>query len=270
MVDYQAFVEQDFQHPRALPFNGAGLMLFTARAPGRDAPNEDAAAIVHYGDDSGVLIVADGLGGAPAGHEAARLSVESIAKSVRDARRRQQPLRDGILDGIEHANAAIVALGVGAATTLAAVEIQDGYCRTYHVGDSMILITGQRGRVKFRTIPHSPVGYAVEAGMLDEIEAARHAQRHVVSNVLGSNRMHIDIGPTVRLSDHDTVIIASDGVSDNLYDAQIVELIRKGPLTHCSSALMDACRRRMAEKTSQRPGKPDDTTFILYRPKSEH
>lgn len=262
---YRSFIRQDLQQPLQLPFKSGCVMLFTMRAPGRESPNEDAAAVVPFGEHGGVLIVADGLGGAPSGHEAARLSVEHIARAVRDAQRHEQSLRDGILDGIEKANAAIVALGVGAATTLAVVEIQRDICRTYHVGDSMVLVTGQRGRIKFRTIPHSPVGYAVESGMLDAAAAANHVDRHIVSNVLGSGSMRIDIGPALRLAARDTIIVASDGVSDNLFDAEIVDLIRTGPLARCSARLMAECRRCMALTDRGHPGKPDDMTFILFR-----
>ncbi len=265
VAEYRSFIEQDLPAPQEVLFSGASVTLFTRRSPGRESPNEDAAAVVPFGEDSGVLIVADGLGGAPSGRDAARLSIEHIAAAIAAAQRSGQSLRDGILDGIEKANEAIVGLGVGAATTLAVVEIQDNVCRTYHIGDSMILVAGQRGKIKFRTISHSPVGYAVESGMLDETEAANHADRHLVSNVLGSNEMHIDIGPTLKLAARDTIILASDGVSDNLFDEEIVNLIRKGPLRRCSMQLMEECRHYMAMQEAGHPSKPDDMTFILFR-----
>lgn len=59
----------------------------------------------------------------------------------------------------------MLAVGIGAATTLAVVKLSGRTIRPYHVGDPMILLTGQRGRIKHQNIAHSPVGYAVEAGM---------------------------------------------------------------------------------------------------------
>lgn len=261
----QFFIAEDLESSREFPFLEGSASVFTRRAPGKDSPNEDTAALIPYGKDSGVLLVADGLGGAPAGKEAARLSVENIAAAVHRVDDQQQALRDGILDGIEKANDAIISLGVGAATTLAVVEIQGNVIRTYHIGDSMILVTGQRGKIKFRTIAHSPIGYAVESGMLDEAEAANHADRHIVSNVLGSTDMRIDIGPTLSLAPRDTIILASDGVSDNLYEAEIVDLIRRGRLKRCSRQLVAESTRYMEAPTSGHPGKPDDMTFILFR-----
>ena len=115
----------------------------------------------------------------------------------------------------------------GAASTLAIVEVQDGTARPYHVGDSAILITGQRGRVKVQTVPHSPVGYAVESGMLDAAEAMHHEERHVVSNVVGSDDMRIEIGSALSLSPRDTILLASDGLSDNLLAEEIIDFARK-------------------------------------------
>ena len=77
-----------------------------------------------------------------------------------------EPLRPAILDGIEAANAAVRAIGTGAATTLSLVEIQGRVVRAYQVGDSAILLAGQRGKLKYQTIAHSPIGYAVEAGLI--------------------------------------------------------------------------------------------------------
>lgn len=266
-VDGYRFIETDLEIPLEFPFVGGSVAVFTKRAPGKESPSEDTAALIPYGDNSGVLLVADGLGGAPAGRDAARIAVEKVTAAVRRAVDQQQMLRDGILDGIEKANRAIMDLGVGAATTLVVVEIQDNAVRTYHIGDSMILVTGQRGKIKFRTIPHSPVGYAVEAGMLNETEAAHHADRHIVSNVLGSGEMRIDIGPTIMLAARDTLILASDGVSDNLFEAEIVESIRCGPLRRCATQLALECGRFMEIPVADRHGKPDDMTFILFRMK---
>ena len=80
-------------------------------------------------------------------------------------------LRGAIINGFESADGAISSLGTGAAATLAVVEVQGHKMRSYHAGDSMVLVTGQRGRIKWQTIPHSPVGYAVEAGLLQQVRA---------------------------------------------------------------------------------------------------
>ena len=87
-------------------------------------------------------------------------------------------LRTAILNGIEKANAAVCDLGSGSATTLTVVTIEGRMARTYQVGDSEAVIVGQRGKVKAQTMAHSPTGFAVEAGFLNQRAALLHKDRH--------------------------------------------------------------------------------------------
>ncbi len=252
-------------------FLGGTVAVFTARSPHKETANEDVAALWPVGRTSGVLAVADGLGGHVGGERASRLAAEAIQKSLQDATPAADngeplELRAAILNGIETANQAVRELGTGAATTMALVEIQDRTIRPYHVGDSAILVTGQRGKLKLQTIPHSPIGYAVEAGLMDEEDAIHHAERHVISNVIGSEQMRIEIGPPIEMALRDTLLLASDGLFDNLLPDEIVEAVRSGPLEEAVGSLVEIARQRMASQSGGAPCKPDDLTVIAYRP----
>ncbi len=229
----------------------------------KSGPNEDAAAVIPSGDKALVLVVADGVGGLPAGRVAATTAVTKIAEAVKKAD--GSNLRVAILDGIELANATLLTQGNGSATTVAVAEVRDGVVRSYHVGDSAVWVCGQRGKIKMQTTAHSPVGFAVEAGLLKETEALNHQNLHLISNVVGSNDMRIEMGPELPLSSRDTVLLASDGLLDNLMQHEIVRLVRKGPLNKSMDGLTDMSLRRMHEPTAGRPSKQDDYTAILYR-----
>jgi len=246
---------------------GWGLAaVYTAAVPeGDPTGNEDSCALIPYDERSGVLVVADGCGGLPSGEEASRLAIAAVRHAVRAAAKKQSDLRMAVLDGIEKANRDVIAMGVGAGTTLAVAEVSGERVRPYHVGDSQIMVIGQRGKVKLTTMSHSPVGYAVEAGLIKENDALHHEQRHVVSNIVGSPMMHIQLGPTIDLSPMDTVLVASDGLYDNLRPEEIVEICRKGQLLAISGALVEEARRRMTAPKGGEPSKPDDLTFIAYR-----
>ena len=241
------------------------VAVFSCRSPGRDGPNEDSAAVLPFGDGSYVLAVADGLGGGRAGARASALAIEALAAALVEAQREQWPLRTAVLNGIERANETVLGLGVGACTTLSAVEIAEGAMRTYHVGDSLILLVGQRGRLKLQTVAHSPVGFAVESGLLDEGEAMHHEQRHLVSNVIGASDMRVEVGSQLRIAARDTLLLASDGLSDNLRTEEIVALLRTGALDAACDRLAELARARMAAPNEGEPSKPDDLTFVAFR-----
>jgi serine/threonine protein phosphatase PrpC len=251
-------------------FAGGTAVVYTTPSPGKQTPNEDVAALLPMSATAGVLAVADGLGGHVGGERASRMTVETIQSAMLEAAAAPansdgDALRGPILDGIEAANRKVRELGTGAATTLALVEIEEHTIRPYHVGDSVILLSGQRGKLKFQTIAHSPVGYAVEAGLMAEEDAMRHEERHVISNVIGSEQMRIEIGPPIEMASRDTLILASDGLVDNLLPSEIVEYMRSGPLGESLRALISEARRRMTSASGESPSKPDDLTVIAYR-----
>jgi len=282
------------------------LGCYSARSPNKETANEDAAAVIPVGETAIVLAVADGLGGSAAGEQASRVCLQSLTAAIQEghalanssgviivsdpAANGLHPSRDtvrgnashawlrtAILDGLELANREILALGSGAATTISVVEITSSdqgeteaspqlTVRPYHVGDSVILLVGGRGTVKVQTIPHSPVGYGLESGLLNDDEAMHHKDRHIVSNVVGCPEMRIEIGPARVLSPRDTLLLTSDGLADNLHIEEIVQRMRKGPLPKAMQALADEATTRMRNPVAGRPSKADDLTFLLFRP----
>jgi len=244
---------------------GGSVVALTERAPDKDTENEDTVAVIPWGPESVVMVVADGAGGLPAGKRASLTAVSSLVEALSVAMSETVVLRTAILDGIEAANEAVMRLSNGSATTMTVVTIEGQIARSYQIGDSEALVVGQRGRVKLQTTAHSPTGFAVEAGFLDEREALHHAERHLVSNFLGTSDMKIDIGAPVELRPRDTVLLASDGLMDNVHIHETIEHIRKGPADAAVDAVVDLARRRMQANNSKEPSKPDDLSLILYR-----
>ena len=233
----------------------------------KSGANEDSAAIIPVDDDYLVLIVADGVGGLSGARRASNLTVKTIRSALKKSDGNSKGgLRTAILDGIEAANQAVLDLGAGAASTLALAEIGPGYVRTYHVGDSILLVCGQRGRIKLQTTPHSPVGFAMEAGLLNETEALQHAELNLIFNVIGSADMRIEIGSELPLATRDTLLLASDGLMDNVLQEEIIETIRKGRLNTAIKALSALAQQRMENDIAGKPSKPDDFTALLFRP----
>jgi len=253
--------------PDHVEVNAAGghSVAYTAKEPEKETGNEDSVAIIPYGPGAAVLVVADGAGGLPAGKRASLTAVATLGASLQTAMDKTMLLRTAILNGIEAANEAVRALGNGSATTMTVITIEGRYARSYQIGDSEAMIVGQRGLIRLQTMAHSPTGFAVEAGFLDEREALHHKERHLVSNFLGTADMRVDVGTMIELRPRDTVLVASDGLTDNVHVEEIIECIRKGPLAEAVGCAVGLAGRRMLGAKQGEPSKPDDLSLILFR-----
>jgi serine/threonine protein phosphatase PrpC len=72
--------------------------------------------------------------------------------------------------------------------------------------------------------------------------------------------MHIGISPRIRLRPRDTVVLASDGLFDNLRVSTFVEALRSGALEPSLVTVARDCRQRMTDG-----GHADDLTIIAMR-----
>ena len=245
--------------------NGFEILGFSARSPYKSTDNEDSGLAMAYGPDGLVLAVADGAGGLPAGRKASNTLVETFTELLPAAAEAGTPLRVAIISAIEEGHRRIQQYSNGSATTLTVVGIEGEEMRHYQVGDSVAYLLGQRGKLKTQTMQHSPVGFALEAGLMDEAEAMTHEDRHYVSNFVGITSMRIEVSSAIRIAARDTVLVASDGLADNLHVAEIIDIARAGPLADCLADLSEACLIRMTMPEENRPSKADDITVLLAR-----
>ena len=63
----------------------------------------------------------------------------------------------------------------------------------------------------------------------------------------------------------DTVLLASDGLFDNLYLTEICQLARQRPIKKACDALAEAASSRMTTLSDDLPNKVDDLTIVLVR-----
>ena len=250
------------EEPEIVTLANGEAICFSDRSPRKESPNEDALAIIPVDDESTVFVVADGMGGMPAGEQASKIVIDCLIDALTDE---TLPLRYAILNGIEEANAMILNLKAGAGTTVAVVEVHKNTIRTYHAGDSLILLMTNHGNIKYQSLAHSPISYALACGAINMEQAMRHPERNLISNYVGCHDMHITIGPYIELAPLDTLVLSSDALSDNLYEEEICELIRKGPLIDGVNDLIKDCKKNMIEPSDDRRCHPDDFTMICFR-----
>ncbi len=223
---------------------GFGSVVVFCRGLG-DA-NEDAAA-VWVVDNALFIAVADGLGGSPRGEVASRTALTTLSAH-----------RGSVESGVEAANQAVHQLR-GPACTLVVAQVVGVQLTTLHAGDSQAMVVGGRGKLKLVTTPHTVAGLGERAGLLDEEEAETHPERHIVTNCLGDKVIRIERTTWGTLAARDTVLLASDGLFDNVPVDEVARMVCAGSLSERVSELATHTLSRMDE------GKPDDLTIVAWR-----
>lgn len=259
--------KQDMDAFSITKLNRFVIGYYTQKDPKRNGVNEDSLGFV-VDNDKAVLMVADGVGGAPKGDEASQTTVDKVLEQAGKYFwffRKIPKLRPRIIQGLEDANQKLLTDNKGASTTATICSVDHEALRVYQVGDSSMLLCGQRGLLKYRATEHSPVGYAMKAGFLDEEAAMEHPERHLVSNLVGERDMNIELGPTVPFAQYDTILLASDGLLDNFYTDDLVDVIRKDSMEGVMTQLTRMVAPMREKENEEQFRKFDDVSFIVCR-----
>lgn len=259
-MNHTLALQSDFEKPEYF-LDSETILYFSKKSPFKDTCNEDAVGLFAI-ENGFVFAIADGAGGHPKGEDAAALVLRNLKKALSGPFDKDTNIRSLIVDAIETTNKELIAAGVGARTTVSICEVSGQTARGYQVGDSTMVICGQKGKLKYRSTSHSPVGYGIEAGLIDEKEALNHPDLHYISNLIGEGGMKIEIGPEIELSPNDSIFIASDGIFDNFPPDEIIELVRKGSLPDISESLMNLINKKIYDQDDT---KKDDISFILFK-----
>lgn len=242
--------------------------------------NEDRHAVIsfHYSKDDSraslFAIVADGIGGHRAGEVAAELAVNYITKIVSESNGKN-PM--GIMEeAIQDASQAIAAHSAGReeehgmGSTCACVWVLEDRLYTAYVGDSRIYLI-REDYIQRLTIDHTWVQEAYEKGIITAEQMRDHPNVHVIRRHLGGIklpevdfRLRIDNDESNQesinnqgfyLKPGDTILLCSDGLTDLVWDDEILKIIRtERDLKSAAEALVALANRR---------GGHDNITVIL-------
>jgi len=78
--------------------------------------------------------------------------------------------------------------------------------------------------------------------------------------------MRVESGRPLSLGAHYTVLLATEGLWDNFYLAELVDVIKNSDLLGAAVGLVGDLAGRMRSPGRDQPGKADDVAFVLYRP----
>lgn len=193
--------------------------------------NEDAIG----GDpEAGLLILADGMGGANAGEIASSLTVEMLTgqlSNVADPGDKVSP-REHLLIGIQDVNQAIQELSrqvpdyQGMGTTLVVGLFTEHSLLYAHVGDSR-LYRLRAGELEQMTTDHTIIQEMVNLGDFASIEQALMAgvPTNVLSRAIGTEEIvDIDLSET-EITDGDLYLFCTDGLTGMVTDDEIQSIL---------------------------------------------
>jgi serine/threonine protein phosphatase PrpC len=237
-----------------------GHLHFLAHSSVRDKLNQDCLGIYDKDGFCTVLVVSDGMGGHSGGEKASRIICETISDYM-NSHSKDESLREMLLNAIEESDIKVKELKIGAGATLTAVIIHKGKAQFFNIGDSASFLIGSRGKIKYKTIEHSPLGYGIESGLIphENSEEAELVEGNIVSNGIGFETVRIELSQKIDLNDGDIIALMSDGVSEHFVTDQISELASTGLFEERLSGYLS-----LAEKDPESYF-ADDNSLILFK-----
>ncbi len=206
-----------------------------------------------------IIAVADGLGGHKAGEVASAFAVEELAQYF------SLFGEENIFKHIDDVEACILDInahikkisentpecaGMGTTLTVFITNGRDGV--VLHVGDSRAYLINDK--IKQVTKDHSLVQFMIDQGQITYEESLTHPQKNIITRAIGTeDGLEID-RYKLNIKSGDTVLLCTDGLTNNLNDGQIFDIIKNNPLEKARDALINAANER---------GGSDNITVVL-------
>lgn len=223
------------------------------------------------GDAQLLTVLADGMGGAPAGDCASRTVVsaflDNYVRHAEPAPERLQLAAWGANDAVAEAVLADPALnGMGA--TLVAALFFANRCEWLSVGDSYLFLCrdAQLSRLNPLHIYATELDAQVQRGEITQQAALAHPDRHQLTSVVMGWHMEQMATGSLNLQAGDVVLLASDGLATLSAD-EVAAICTEGA-GHAAQAqwIADALLKRIEEHRAPRQ---DNATVIVALPSGE-
>ena len=206
----------------------------------------------------GIVVVADGMGGAPGGDVASALAVQEVARSLHQGQDMDASIREAnrkILSAVADQPSLS---GMGTTVTALQVALDKGTFVIGHVGDSRAYLLSEGGFSQISR-DHTMVRDMVDAGKIPASAEREHPLGHILSRALGTEaEVDVDLVEG-RVHPGDCFLLCSDGLAKVMDDDEVEEWTRRAerePLEQVVDALVEEANRR---------GAPDNVTvaFLL-------
>lgn len=226
--------------------------------------NEDSLLLVVPEDPAvaggkGILaVVADGVGGSVGGKIASSTAVERVRETYFSSERGFIPalvesMRAADREIVEKASREPSCRGMATTCTAFVVHGYDGYL--CHVGDSRAYLF-RDGVLRRITEDHTLVGRLLADGLITAEAAARHPQKNVIVQALGSGQEPAPDTFHVNLENDDVILLCSDGLHGFVSDEYIASRLSCLPVREAGDSLMERAKEM---------GGADNITVIILR-----
>lgn len=223
------------------------MQIFSKTDRGRvRTDNQDAYFAGKITDGSVFAVVCDGMGGANAGNVASELAVRHISEYVIRSYRDGMDMTDTektLKNAIVSANISLYDKAVnnaelaGMGTTAVAAFVKDGTAVIAHVGDSRIYLVN--GEIKQLTRDHSVVQSLIESGKITPEDAKVHPRKNVITRALGAEENVAVDSDCLNLSNGDTLLLCSDGLTNFLDDKDILKVFQNNDISAVAEKLVE-------------------------------
>lgn len=176
--------------------------------------------------DSGLFLVADGMGGHDHGEIASALARDHILNSVKTQKTIKQAILDANQEIINNSLEKPGDLPMG--TTIALLKVNDNSYDCAWVGDSRIYKYSNNELLPISS-DHSYVQELVDQELITAAQARTHPHRNVVTQALGvTDNSEIKVSlSNGKVHPGDKILICSDGLTEEVDDDRIAEIIGK-------------------------------------------
>lgn len=228
------------------------MQIFSKTDRGRvRTDNQDAYFAGKITDDAVFAVVCDGMGGANAGNVASELAVrhisEYVVRSYRSGMMNMTDTEKTLKNAIVSANISLYDKAVnnaelaGMGTTAVAAFVKDGTAVIAHVGDSRIYLVN--GEIKQLTRDHSVVQSLIESGKITPEDAKVHPRKNVITRALGAEEDVAVDSDCLNLSNGDTLLLCSDGLTNFLDDKDILTVFQNNDISAVAERLVEEANK---------------------------
>ncbi|MEY2952673.1 MAG: hypothetical protein RLZZ401_760 [Pseudomonadota bacterium] len=219
--------------------------VFQVSRKGAREKNEDRMGYC-YTRESGLFLLADGMGGHPDGEQAAQLALQTIAGLFQQAAKpvvRNVP--EFLTTALMAAHHEILRLALEKGlldtprTTLVGAVLQNGAAHWVHCGDSRLYMV-RDGALLTRTRDHSYVEQKeLSPNRMDT------TNRNILFTCLGSpSKPVFEVTGPMLLQHADKVLLCSDGLWDHVSDTDIVQQMSQLPVGESVPELVERALRK--------------------------